>query len=75
MKMHIIEIICSLLEMIPLHITIGMICIPVGWVLGEIIKIAVDILIIIILIINIIKYHKKIKEEIERINSKIKKEE
>ena len=54
--MHILEIIDVLLKKIPIRIEIGMLSISVGGIINEIIKIAVDVLIILI-IIYFIRYN------------------
>lgn len=61
MKLRIIEIICELLERIPIYIPIGRISIRVGSILSEIIGIIPDVLLI-ILIVYLIKSHKRIEK-------------
>lgn len=66
MKLRIIEIICEMLEQIPLHIPIGRIHISVGGILSVIIGLIPDVLLIILIIyfIKSIKRMEKRQEEI-----------
>lgn len=74
MQLKIIEIICGLLKKIPLAINVGMIHVPIGWILSEIVSLTPDALLI-ILIIFYIKSHKRMEKRQEEIIKLLKDKE
>lgn len=71
MQLRIIEIICGMLEQIPLQITIGRISIHVGGILSEIISLIPDVMLI-ILIIYLIKSKRRMEKRQEEIIKMLK---
>lgn len=72
--MHIIEILDEILIRLPLRIEIGMLSISIGGIISEIIKIAVDVLIILI-IIYLIRSRKRMEKQQEEIIKLLKDKE
>lgn len=74
MQLKIIEIICEMLEKIPFYIEIGRIAIRVGSILSVIVGLIPDV-ILIILIVYLIKSHRRIEKRQEEIIKKLEDKE